>query len=511
MKKNSVILLLMITSMILLLAFQVVWVVNSYENAFYNFRRDTNLLFKNTVTNMRLNTLINNMVELKADSTDTTERQDAVSSRVKIYEFDTLKIDKHGPGRTESRKKVQIFVESNGRKRQFDAAQIGIPKDTMKTWLHEPTYIVKLEADSIPLDSLKKHYQAALTQAKIDAKFQVSHVSPDPRFDVAIRGPMHDFMIDDEKDVALSGEPQKRKLTFTIYADTIHSDPVRYSPFRLYQAKIFDIRGIILKEITPQILFSVFLLCMIGAAFIIMYRNLRSQQKLMDIKNDFISNVTHELKTPVATVSVALEALKNFNALDNPARTAEYLEIAQNELKRLTLMTDKILKTSVFETKGVDLKFDNVEFDRITEQVISSLKLLLERRKMQLHYNKTGNDFNLSGAEEHLTNVLYNLVDNAIKYSPDGSSINISLQEEESFITLIVEDKGIGIAKEYHDKIFEKFFRVPSGDLHNIKGYGLGLSYVAGVIRNHDGKIDLESDPGNGSKFIVTLPKKHVG
>jgi signal transduction histidine kinase len=205
-----------------------------------------------------------------------------------------------------------------------------------------------------------------------------------------------------------------------------------------------------------------------------------------------------------------LEALKNFNALDNPARTAEYLEIAQHELRRLTLMTDKILKTSVFETRGVDLEFDDVEFDMITEQVISSLKLLLERRKMQLHYHKIGTDFNLHGAEEHLTNVLYNLVDNAVKYSADGSSINIRLQEQGSVITLTVEDNGLGIAKEYHGKIFEKFFRVPSGDLHNIKGYGLGLSYVAGVIRNHNGKISLESEPGSGSKFIVTLPKKHV-
>ncbi len=512
MKKNSVILLLMVSSMLLLLAFQVLWVMNSYENAFYNFRRDTNLLFRNTVMNMRLNSFVNNMVELKADSVTTKEAgiQETVSSRVMIYEFDTLKIRKRSPGKTVNQKNLQVFIESNGKKKQLDASQLRIPRDTLKTWLHEPTYIVKLASDSISLDSLRKHYRAALLQSKVDAQFEVRHADPDPRFEMRGRDPIRDLAMDDERPIGFQGEIQKPKLMLSIYSDTIHSDPVRYSPFQLYVAQIFDVRRIILREIAPQILFSIFLLCMISAAFITMYRNLRSQQKLMEIKNDFISNVTHELKTPVATVSVALEALKNFNALESPERTAEYLDIAQNELKRLTLMTDKILKTSVFETRGVDLKFDVVELDKLAEQVISSLRLLLERRKMQVDYHKTGVDFTLQGAEEHLTNVLYNLVDNAVKYSPDGSAIDVTLKEDELTITLTVQDKGMGIPKEYHDKIFEKFFRVPSGDLHNIKGYGLGLSYVAGVVRSHHGEIDLESEPGNGSKFIVTLPKKHV-
>ena len=141
-----------------------------------------------------------------------------------------------------------------------------------------------------------------------------------------------------------------------VYSDSIITEPARFiGPFNSYVAVFPEMKGVILKEIAPQILFSALLTVIVLTSFTVIYRSLRSQQRLNDLKNDFISNVTHELKTPVATVSVALEALKDFHALDDPERTKEYLSIAQNELSRLSLMTDKILKASAFETQGVDL------------------------------------------------------------------------------------------------------------------------------------------------------------
>jgi signal transduction histidine kinase len=223
----------------------------------------------------------------------------------------------------------------------------------------------------------------------------------------------------------------------------------------------------------------------------------------MEIKNDFISNVTHELKTPVATMSVALEALKNFHALDNPKRTTEYLEIAQNELKRLTLMTDKILKTAVYEDQGVELKIEKIDLDNLIQNVLSSLTLVFEKRRILVSYVKEGSDFHFYGGAAHLTNVLYNLLDNALKYSNDGASIDVRLTSGPEGISISVKDTGIGIAPEYQKKIFEKFFRVPSGDVHAVKGYGLGLSYVASVVKSHDGGISVESEPGKGSCFRI--------
>lgn len=238
-----------------------------------------------------------------------------------------------------------------------------------------------------------------------------------------------------------------------------------------------------------------------------MYRSLRAQQRVMDLKNDFISNITHELKTPVTTVSVALEAIKNFKGQNNPELTTEYLEIAQNELNRLNILTDKILKTAIFEDKGVAYNAEPVDVNLLVSQVLNSMKLVFEKQKAIVSYSCKGNDFNLLGGAAHLTSVVYNLLDNALKYSPANPAITISLSENKEEIELRIKDNGIGIAPEYKKKVFEKFFRVPTGDVHNIKGYGLGLSYVDSVVKSHNGTITVESEPGKGSEFIIRLPK----
>jgi signal transduction histidine kinase len=238
-----------------------------------------------------------------------------------------------------------------------------------------------------------------------------------------------------------------------------------------------------------------------------MYRSLRAQQRLMELKNDFISNVTHELKTPVATVSVALEALRDFNALENRERTKEYLNIAQSELNRLTLMTDKILKASAFENQGVSFATERVNIKKITDEVLTSMKLVFDKKKLTVNYISTGSDFELQGSEVHLTNVVYNLVDNALKYSPENSAIDIQLKNSEAQLELLIRDYGIGIPKAYHKKVFEKFFRVPTGDVHNVKGYGLGLNYVASIIQSHNGTVTLDSEPGKGSLFTIIIPR----
>jgi len=264
-----------------------------------------------------------------------------------------------------------------------------------------------------------------------------------------------------------------------------------------------------LRQIAPQILFSFFLTILTVIAFIILYRNLRAQQRLMELKNDFISNVTHELKTPVATVSVALEALKNFHALNDPKLTNEYLDIARNELNRLTLMTDKILKASVFENKGITIQKESVDLQKTVTQILDSMRLIFEKRQAKVSFTPEGESFIVEGEHAHITNVIYNLLDNALKYSPEMPVISIDLKEISDSVVLSVRDEGLGIPVEFKKKIFEKFFRVPTGDVHNIKGYGLGLSYVSGVVKAHQGSIEVESESGKGSTFIIRWPKRH--
>lgn len=269
-----------------------------------------------------------------------------------------------------------------------------------------------------------------------------------------------------------------------------------------------DVSRVVLKEISPQILFSFFLNIITIGAFITMYRNVRLQQRLMELKNDFISNLTHELKTPIATASVALEALKNFKGLDDPKRTAEYLDMAQGELNRLTILTDKVLKTTIFDQQGIEFTWEQVDLEVVIEQILKSMKLVFEKTQTKVEFKTEGKDFSLEGAADHITNVIYNLIDNALKYRSQTSEITIRLVDKGESVMIAVQDNGIGIAPEYKKKIFEKFFRVPSGNVHNIRGYGLGLSYVHSVVKSHHGTINVDSELGKGSNFTIVLPRK---
>jgi two-component system, OmpR family, phosphate regulon sensor histidine kinase PhoR len=274
-----------------------------------------------------------------------------------------------------------------------------------------------------------------------------------------------------------------------------------------YKMELGNPFSYILKKLTLPILFSVFLVGISVLSFLLLYRNLLRQQKLAAIKNEFISNITHELKTPIATVGVAIEALKNFNAIDNPQKTREYLDISSNELQRLSLLVDKVLKLSMFEKKEIDLKYEQLNLKDLVDEVVSSMRLQIEKYHARVTVTAEG-DVNLQGDRLHLLSVVFNLLDNSLKYGKENPSVSIELKESGEKVEWNIADNGIGIPTEYKDKVFEKFFRVPAGNTHNAKGYGLGLSYVAHVIQKHNGDISVDSQPDWGTKFTISLPKQ---
>lgn len=282
--------------------------------------------------------------------------------------------------------------------------------------------------------------------------------------------------------------------------------PVGFLNKNAYQASFEPPTVFLLGKIAPQVLLSLFLVAFTAITFLFLYRNLVTQRRLTMMKNDFISNITHELKTPIATVNVAIEALRNFNALQSPEKTKEYLDISASELQRLSLLVDKVLKLSMFENKDIELKKESFDLKVLIEEVMHSMRLQFEKQKANISFKTAGASFILTADRLHTTSVIYNLLDNALKYSKESPEIRIELASLPDELLLRVSDNGIGIAPDYAGKIFDKFFRVPSGDHHNIKGYGLGLSYAAQVVSKHNGSIALESEPGKGSTFIVKLP-----
>lgn len=277
-----------------------------------------------------------------------------------------------------------------------------------------------------------------------------------------------------------------------------------------YSVSIDNAWPYLMRRIAQPVIFAVLLLFITILAFWVLNKNLRKHRKLAELKNEFISNITHELKTPIATVGVAIEALKNFNAMDDPARTREYLDISQHELNRLSLLVDKVLKLSMFESQGIELKYEMVNLRGLVTEVLESLKLQLDKFHIKTDVQYEG-ETELQGDRLHLLSVIFNLVDNAIKYRGEQNpSIWIKLNGDASTIRLTVTDNGIGIPEEYQGKVFDKFFRVPHGDTHNAKGYGLGLSYVSQVVQKHQGAISVEQAEGGGSCFSISLPKRNV-
>lgn len=259
-------------------------------------------------------------------------------------------------------------------------------------------------------------------------------------------------------------------------------------------------------KILGIIIMSVFLVGFTIVSFTVLYRNLLHQRRLADIKNEFISNITHELKTPIATVSVAIEALRSFSASLDPKKSQEYLDISAAELQRLSMLVDKVLKLSMFEKRSVELRFEELDMQALVAEVTTSLRLQFERRGATVQVHAEG-DTTLEGDRLNLVSVIFNLVDNALKYSPDNPAVDIHIRGEGGQVLLEVADAGIGVPPEYRKRIFEKFFRVPNGNVHNAKGYGLGLSYVAHVVARHKGRIRVDSNGHGGSRFILSLPK----
>ena len=463
--------ILMVLTIIGITGFQLYWLEKAYDREKKNIEQRTNLLFRETVRTVQGSKL--NLERLLGDSAKNSKSEhdplteqyirkghadqkmaallDILMQKIKDSARKAVVI-KHIGNRD-----TAMLINKGFRGRRNRLLQFLVDVDSLQ--------------DSVKVSELQVAFAHRLKEQAIPIPFSVSRVPT--------------------KDTA---QPVYNQVTLGF------TNPITY---RLDLGNMFPF---IIKRISVPILFSLFLIAFTILSFLVLYRNVLRQNRLANIKNDFISNITHELKTPIATVSVAIEALRNFSSSIDPARTKEYLDISANELQRLSLLVDKVLKLSMFEKREIELKYELLNMKDLVDEVTSSMRLQFEKHHAVVNIHSEG-DTTLEGDRLHLLSVIFNLFDNALKYSSQNPEIDINVYGDDNKVCLTISDSGIGIPSEYQNRIFEKFFRVPTGNLHNAKGYGLGLSYVAHVVNRHTGVIKVESAVGDGSRFIIDLPK----
>ncbi len=276
-------------------------------------------------------------------------------------------------------------------------------------------------------------------------------------------------------------------------------------------------RAFILNQLGFTLGASVLLIAVILACFYIAINTIVQQKKLADIKNDFINNMTHEFKTPISTISLAAEmAQEQVGRFDGPTadaaglneRVTRYMGIIRDETRRLGSHVEKVLQMALLDRGEIKLKLSPVNIHDVIEKVLNNIGIQIEQRGGEVDLSFDADQEVIEADELHVTNILYNLLDNALKYSPNTPKIGIKTASLPDGVSVIVSDEGLGMTNEQVSRIFEKFYRVPTGNRHDVKGFGLGLSYVKKMVDEHHGQILVDSQPGKGSTFEVILPYK---
>ena len=477
MKHIKLVPVLMVITILAILGFQVYWISKSYEREERTLEMRTNMLFRETIRSIQTAKLKLDTLNLAPDSVGNFREkkvviQQELGQKPRITMLPREKMVSMMDvimQRTNDSTRPRMLLRARGADSLQVRNQAMSPRQNR---IMQFLFDVDSLQDSIKIKEIQTAYAKRLDEQNLEVPFSISRV---PTTDSAERRVFNEVTLG-------------------------FANPITY------KLTLGDTFSTILKRLSSAIMFSIFLVGVTILSFLLLYRNLLRQRKLGDIKNEFISNITHELKTPIATVSVAIEALRSFSASMDPQKMKEYLDISANELQRLSLLVDKVLKLSMFEKKEIDLKYEPLNMRQLVDEVTSSMRLQFEKRKavVNIQADSIGS---MEGDRLHLLSVLFNLLDNALKYSTDHPVIDIAIEETGNQVQLVIADNGIGIPAEYHSRIFEKFFRVPHGNVHNAKGYGLGLSYVAHVVDQHKGAIKVESNETRGSRFVIMLPK----
>jgi two-component system, OmpR family, phosphate regulon sensor histidine kinase PhoR len=346
---------------------------------------------------------------------------------------------------------------------------------------------------------------------------------------ISSKTPIHKRVTNSEIEAAISKELKEHgldsKFEYAIYsndlATKVHSRNFEFMEDKTFGVPLFvneelntgyqlyvnfsEKESVILNSILGMAVLSLVFTAVIIIAFSNALRQVFKQRQISQIKSDFINNMTHEFKTPIATINLALDALNNPKVRGNDEFKERYLKMIRDENRRMHAQVENVLRISKLEKNELDLPKERIKLHDVIEEAITHVSLIIEDRNGYIKTHLGALKSSILANESHLSNVIVNILDNSIKYSDEEPKIDIYTENVKNSIILKIRDQGIGMSKSVQKKIFQKFYRESTGDIHNVKGHGLGLAYAQRILEDHDAEIYVESEKGKGSTFIIKL------
>lgn len=506
-----ILVVVILTSMLGLIAIQIYWITNSYTIKEKYFNYQVNKALSQVIKTLETNETI---FEISNEVFQLAENKDSVIER-SVRNFDQS-IDDHKNDIHTIANRSSVTVSGNQvikldtnlaislnpctEKKENKNEFLKISSSEVKSIIQNKVDNKTLFVEKIVNQILNYNEDIIDRLSKIDLKKLIDNKLKD-----------HDINIDFEYAINSDGE---RKFT---------SKPFKESSSKIYSKKLFPnnlfhdndflelyIPGrtsFIVKTMIPIILITIILTFLIIGVVVFNFIIILRQKKLGDIKNDFVNNLTHELKTPIATISLAGQMLSDKDIRSTEASVERYAKIIGQESNRLTKQVEKVLQIALIDKGELKLRNTKINLNQLIEKICRPFILKIENFDGELLIHTPKQPVWIYADELHIGNIINNLLDNALKYKLNTPNINISLLEKENSIEISVTDNGIGMTKIDQLRIFEKFYRVEGGNVHNIKGFGLGLSYVKKIIDLYKGKIEVKSKLHHGSTFTITLPK----
>ncbi len=511
-------------SLLALIAFQIYWIKGEYDLKEERFKQDVNEAMRHVANNIEKYSTAKQLVKrIKIKKQGVIVSNTAGDKQALLLNNDTL-MDRAGLNIQDDKFKVKLYnqttVDSNGIQTESSQQQSlttdsltldnmiasgALPilndKDLDKELFRHKAKMVNEIFDELRSVNVYSNYKMKLDAMVLDSILSTTfrEKNIEARYEYAI--------LSNTKEINLRFPALNPSCDsgYCLFKKNLMPGNMFIKPQYLY-VHFPNHKSIVFKSLWLNLIASTFVIAILISAFWFTINTILRQSRVDEIKNDFISNMTHELKTPISTISLAGEMLSDKSIMKTPESVDRYVGMIRQENMRLSTLVESILQTSILEKGKFQLKKANVDVHVIIKQGLENNRLILDQRKGWMKLELNASNFVIQADKTHLTNIIYNLMDNAIKYSKENPQITILTENNNQNIKIAVKDNGIGIPKEHLKKIFDKFYRVPTGNVHNVKGFGLGLSYVKAIVEKHSGEVWAESEIGKGSTIFVRLP-----